>query len=59
MVPNFLNSQLLRDYFERIKIDAKKKTETSQVREAASGKDAGETIYDFKRVSLNIYFPDW
>ena len=34
-------------------MDTRKKTETSQVRAASSGEDAGDTIYDFKRVSYS------
>ena len=43
-----------KDYLERIKVDTKKGTESSQVCEASSGKSAGETIHDFNRVSLQV-----
>lgn len=40
-----------KDYFERVKVDTRKRTGTTQLREASSGKDVGDTIYDFNRVS--------
>ena len=39
-----------KNYNERIQVDAGRRLETSQVREASTGKDAGDTIYDFQRV---------
>ncbi|CAH3015163.1 unnamed protein product [Porites evermanni] len=38
-----------KNYNERIQVDAGRRLETSQVREASTGKDAGDTIYDFQR----------
>ena len=40
-----------KNYNERIQVDAGRRLETSQVREASTGEDAGDTIYDFQRVS--------
>lgn len=49
-----------KDYYERITVDTRKRTEVSRVTEASSGKDAGDAIYDFKRVSsslkISLYF---
>lgn len=42
-----------KDYYEKITVDTRKGTETSKVTEASSGKDSGDAIYDFKRVSSN------
>ena len=51
-----------KDYLERIRVDTRKGMESSEVREASSGKSAGETVHDFNRVSgysLRIHFTDF
>ena len=51
-----------KDYLERIQVDTKKGTESSQVRKASSGKSAGASITDFNRVSgygLRIHLIDF
>ena len=51
-----------KDYLERIQVDTRKGVERSQLLEASSGKSAGETVYDFNRVSghnLRIHFTDF
>ena len=55
----FLQSYSLRvskdgkDFNERVKVDARKKSETFHLQQASSGKDAGDIIYDFQKV-INI-----
>ena len=39
-----------KDYEDQIVVDTRKNTETSHLRRASSGKDAGDIIYDFQRV---------
>ena len=39
-----------KDFNARVKIDVRKKSETFQLQEASSGKDAGDIVYDFEKV---------
>lgn len=40
-----------KDMYERIRIDANKKSETFSLRQASSGKSEGDYVYDFDKVS--------
>ena len=40
-----------KDMYERIIIDATKKSETFSLRQASSGKNEGDYVYDFYKVS--------
>lgn len=39
-----------RDFNERVKVDIGKNSETFHLREASSGRDAGDIVHDFDRV---------
>ena len=43
--------RLSKDKYERIKVDANKNSETFSLRQASSGKNEGDYVYDFKKVS--------
>lgn len=47
-----------KNYYERIQVDAGKKIEASQVREASTGKEAENTIYDFQRNLVMTRVPE-
>ena len=40
-----------QDFDEQVSVDLQRRTETYHLREASTGKDAGDIVYDFKRVS--------
>ena len=43
--------RLSKDKYERIKVDANKNSETFSLRQASSGKNEGDYVYDFNKVS--------
>ena len=43
-----------KDYDEQVSVDVNKGSETFHLHETSSGKDAGDIIYDFKRVIIMI-----
>ena len=43
--------RLSKDKYERIKVDANKNSETFSLRQASSGKNEGNYVYDFNKVS--------
>lgn len=43
--------RLSKDKYERIKVDANKNSETFSLRQASSGKNEGDYVYDFNNVS--------
>lgn len=43
-----------KDYDEQVSANIKEGSETFHLREASSGKDAGDIIYDLKRVIITI-----
>ena len=43
--------RLSKDKYERIKVDANKNSETFSLRQASSGKNEGDYVYDFSKVS--------
>ena len=43
--------KLSKDKYERIKVDANKNSETFSLRQASSGKNEGDYVYDFNKVN--------
>ena len=43
--------RLSKDKYESIKVDANKNSETFSLRQASSGKNEGDYVYDFNKVS--------
>ena len=43
--------RLSKDKYERIKVDANKNSETFSLRQASSGKNEGDYVYYFNKVS--------
>ena len=43
--------RLSKDKYERIKVDANKNSETFSLRQASSGKNEGDYVYDFNKVT--------
>ena len=43
--------RLSKDKYERIKVDANKNSETFSLRQASAGKNEGDYVYDFNKVS--------
>ena len=43
--------RLSKDRYERIKVDANKNSETFSLRQASLGKNEGDYVYDFNKVS--------
>ena len=43
--------RLSKDKYERIKVDANKNSETFSLRQASSGKNEGDYVHDFNKVS--------
>ena len=53
-----LSSGTGEEYEEKIEIDADKETETFHVPKTSPDEEAGDIVYDFKKV-IEFYFHSW